>query len=76
MNSVAPTDRESASASNSFVISASQALAAIIFGSAFAYYGYPGVIRIIAGIAILAAILFSNLERSRTTQTESSAVLG
>jgi predicted MFS family arabinose efflux permease len=76
MNSVASTDRESASASSSFVISASQALAAIIFGLAFAYYGYPAVIRIIAVIAIFAAILFSNLERSITAQTESSAALG
>jgi len=76
MNSVAPTDRESASASNSFVVSASQAVAAALFGSAFALYGYPGVIRIIAGIAIFAAILFSNIERVKGTQTESSAALG
>jgi predicted MFS family arabinose efflux permease len=76
MNSVAPADRESASASNSFVISSAQAIAAAMFGSAFAHYGYPGVIRVIAGIAIFAAILFSNLERSKATQTESSAVLG
>ena len=76
MNSVAATDREAASASNSFVISASQAIAAAIFGSAFAHYGYPVVIRIIAGIVIFSAILFSNLGKSKTTQPVPSALLG
>jgi len=76
MNSVALGDRESASASNTLVSAASQAVAAMFFGAAFAHYGYPVIIRVIAGIAVLAAFLFSGLEKTKDNQTESSTVLG
>lgn len=58
MNRVPPDDRGGASASNSLVISLSQAIAAAIAGAAFARYGYPFVLRGIALVALIAAVLF------------------
>ncbi len=62
MNSVPPEDRSGASASNSLVGSASQVIAASLAGGAFARYGYPYVLRIIAFIALLAAALLWTLQ--------------
>jgi MFS family permease len=72
MNMVPAEDRGGASASNSLVMSASQAVAATLAGGAFLRYGYPVVLRGIALIALLAATLFANLLERRT---ESAAVL-
>lgn len=73
MNMVAVDDRGGASASNSLVMSASQAVAATLAGAAFVRYGYPPVLRGIALIALLAATLFANLQRR--PQIESSPIL-
>ena len=73
MNMVPVDDRGGASASNSLVMSASQAVAATLAGAAFVRYGYPPVLRGIALIALLAATLFANLQHR--PQTESSQIL-
>lgn len=65
MDRVPPDQRESAAASNSLVISASQALAAMVAGAAFARFGYPTPMISIAIIATLAAALFWYLVGSR-----------
>jgi predicted MFS family arabinose efflux permease len=73
MSMVPAEARSGASASNSLVMSASQAIAATLAGSAFVRYGYPAALRGIAVIALLAASLFWNLQ-SRA-QRESSPAL-
>jgi predicted MFS family arabinose efflux permease len=75
MNAVSPSDQSTASASNSFVVSASQAFAATLFGAAVTHYGYSLSIRCIACVALLSAILFANLRQRKAIQQESSAVL-
>jgi len=62
MNTVPAEDRSGASASNSLVGSASQAIAATLAGGAFVRYGYPAALRGVAVIALLAASLFWNLQ--------------
>jgi MFS family permease len=58
MGLVSADERSGASSYNSFVMSASQALAATLAGGAFARYGYPFALRGIAVIALVAAMLF------------------
>lgn len=56
---IVPADeRGGASAYNSLVMSASQAIAAALAGGAFVRYGYPLALRGIAVIALIAAALF------------------
>jgi predicted MFS family arabinose efflux permease len=65
MKMVPPEDRSGAAASNSLVMSGSQAVAGTLAGGAFARYGYPAVLRGIALMALLAASLFRNLQERR-----------
>jgi predicted MFS family arabinose efflux permease len=65
MDRVPPDQREGAAASNSLVSSASQALAAMLAGAAFARFGYPTPMISIAVIATVAAALFRYLVGSR-----------
>ena len=58
MNKVPAEERSGASASNTLVISATQAIAATLAGAAFLRYGFPTVIRSIAFVAMIAAALF------------------
>jgi predicted MFS family arabinose efflux permease len=58
MNMVPAEERGGASASNSLVMSASQAIAATLAGAAFVRYGYPTTLCGIALIALIAAALF------------------
>jgi predicted MFS family arabinose efflux permease len=69
MDRVPPDQREGAAASNSLVTSASQALAAMLAGAAFARFGYPAPMISIAVIATLAAALFWYLVGSRQPHT-------
>ena len=69
MDRVPPDQREAAAASNSLVSSASQALAAMLAGAAFARFGYPTPMISIAIIATLAAALFWYLVGSRQPRT-------
>jgi len=64
MTTVPPDERSGASAYNSLVMSASQAIAATLAGGAFLRYGYPTALRGIAVIALIAAALFWNLRAS------------
>jgi predicted MFS family arabinose efflux permease len=63
MNRVAEAERSSASAANSLVTSLCQAIASAVAGVAYADFGYPLVLSAIAGIALLAALLFWALLR-------------
>ncbi len=58
MSEVAPSERSGASAMNFLVISVAQAIAAFASGNAFARFGYPAVIGVTAGVALLAAVVF------------------
>jgi MFS family permease len=58
MDRVPAEQREGAAASNSLVMSASQALAAMLAGGAFARFGYPAPMLAIACIAAVAAAFF------------------
>jgi predicted MFS family arabinose efflux permease len=58
MSEVAPSERSGASAMNFLVISVAQAVAAFASGNAFTRFGYPAVIGVTAGVALLAAVLF------------------
>jgi MFS family permease len=69
MDRVPKDQREGAAASNSLVISASQALAAMLAGAAFARFGYPAPMVCIALVAVVAAALFGGLVRSPRPQT-------
>jgi MFS family permease len=64
MDRVPPEQREGAAAANSLVMSASQALAAMLAGGAFARFGYPTPMFFIAIIAVIAAGLFRYLAGS------------
>jgi MFS family permease len=68
MDRVSPEQREGAAASNSLVISASSALAAMLAGAAFAKFGYPASMFSIAAIAVIAAVLFWRLVGLRSPQ--------
>lgn len=65
MNRVAERERSTASAANIFVTSLFQAIASATSGAAFAAFGYPAVLSAIAGIALLAAVLFRVLLQDR-----------
>jgi predicted MFS family arabinose efflux permease len=69
MDRVPREQREGAAAANSLVMSASQALAALLAGAAFARFGYPAPMVCIAALAVIAAILFRGLIRARQPQT-------
>ena len=69
MDRVPKDQREGAAAANSLVMSASQALAAMLAGGAFARFGYPAPMVCIAAIAVIAAALFRGLIRARQPQT-------
>jgi predicted MFS family arabinose efflux permease len=63
MNRVAEIDRSSAAAANIFVTSLCQAIASAVSGAAIVDFGYPAVLTAIAGLALLAALLFWALLR-------------
>jgi predicted MFS family arabinose efflux permease len=58
MERVAEGRRSTASAANNLVTSLCQAAAAPIAGAAYVDFGYPTVLSVIAGVALLAAFLF------------------
>ena len=58
MNQVRPSERSGASAMNALVISSSQAVAAVIAGSALARFGYAIVLDAVAVMALVAALMF------------------
>ena len=62
MNMVPVEERGGASASNMLVMSAAQVVAATFAGAAFTRYGYTPVLRGIACLALLSAVLFWNLQ--------------
>lgn len=55
---VAPGELAGASALNFLVISLTQAIAVAVAGASFARFGYPTVLRAMAGVALAAAVLF------------------
>jgi MFS family permease len=57
MNRVAVGERSNASAANVLVTSLCQAIASTVSGAAIVDFGYPAVLSMIAGVALLAAIL-------------------
>jgi MFS family permease len=69
MDRVPEDQREGAAAANSLVMSASQALAAVLAGSAFARFGYPVPMLCIAAIAVVAACLFRGLVHAPQPRT-------
>lgn len=72
MNSVKPEERTGASALMFLVISVSQAVAAALAGSGFARFGYPAVMFITAGVAVLAAVMFHMMLSERSTPAPAS----
>ena len=58
MSEVTPAERSGASALNFLVVSAAGAVAAFASGSALAHFGYPAVLTMTAGVALVAAVLF------------------
>jgi predicted MFS family arabinose efflux permease len=58
MNQVKPAEQSGASALNFLVISLAQAIAAVVAGDLFARLGYPAVISVTAGVALVAAFSF------------------
>lgn len=68
MDRVSPDQREGAAASNSLVISATSALAAMVAGAAFTKFGYPASMFAIAAIAVFAAVLFWRLVGEQSPQ--------
>lgn len=56
MSRVAESERSSASAANTFVISLCQAAASAVAGTAYVDFGYPAVLRVVAGIALIASV--------------------
>jgi predicted MFS family arabinose efflux permease len=68
MDSVPPEERSSASAWNTLVLSASQAVAAGCAGAALVRFGYPAVLSAAAVIAFIAACSFKPLFRSRQVE--------
>lgn len=61
MNQVKPEEQTGASALNFLVISLAQAIAALVAGDSFARLGYPAVIGVTAGLALVAAVSFRML---------------
>jgi predicted MFS family arabinose efflux permease len=62
MNRVPPGQRSGASALNFLVVFGSQALAASVAGAVVAQYGYRPMLAGAAGLAVVAAWLFSRLK--------------
>jgi predicted MFS family arabinose efflux permease len=58
MESVAPSERNSASALNFLVTFAGQAIAAAVSGAMLARFGYPPVLAVGAAMCVAAALLF------------------
>jgi MFS family permease len=75
MNEVTPAERSGASAMNFFVVSASSAVAAFVSGSALTRFGYPVVLAAVAGIALLAAIMFRLLLGNREPAAHAALTL-
>lgn len=75
MNMVPDQERGSAAALNSFVMSSSQAIAALIAGQAFARFGYPASLCAIAVVALFAALLFLRMRAASTPVTRPLASL-
>lgn len=65
MNGVPVNERNSASASTFFVSSLSQAVASTATGVALVRFGYSSVLAVIAGLAVIAAVLFHGLSTGR-----------
>lgn len=61
MNSIPAQEHNSASASTFFVSSLSQIIASTAAGAAFVRFGYPPVLAVIAGLAVISAVLFRRL---------------
>jgi predicted MFS family arabinose efflux permease len=74
MNEMSPAERSGASALNLLVISAVQALAAILAGASFARFGYPAVLAATAVMALLAALTFRVLLGNWSGNTRTSHV--
>jgi predicted MFS family arabinose efflux permease len=74
MDSVPAQERSSASAWNSLVLSASQAVAAACAGAALVRFGYPAVLSAAAVIAFLAACSFKPLFRPREVEPAAKAL--
>lgn len=75
MNQMSAEERTGASTLNFLVINASQAIAAAAAGGLFVRLGYPAVIRIAAGFALAAALLFRFLlGNARLTLSQPSHV--
>ena len=74
MDSVPAQERSSASAWNSLVLSASQAVAAGCAGAALVRFGYPAVLSAAAVIAFLAACTFKPLFRPRKVEPAANAL--
>ena len=58
MNQVSPAERTGASTLNFLVINVSQAIAATVAGASFTRFGYPVVMGVTAGVAMVGALLF------------------
>jgi MFS family permease len=75
MNQMSAEERTGASTLNFLVINVSQAIAAAVAGGLFVRLGYPAVIRIAAGCALVAALLFRFLlGNARLTLSQPSHV--
>lgn len=61
MSRVASSERSGASALNFLVLSSANAVAAAAAGLSFAQFGYPVVLAVVAGLALVAAVLFRTL---------------
>jgi len=58
MNNLAPSERTGGSALNFLVTNVSSAIAAAAAGASFARFGYPAVLSVTAGVALVAAFMF------------------
>jgi hypothetical protein len=61
MNSIPAHEHNSASAATFFVSSLSQIIASTAAGAAFVRFGYPPVLAVIAGLAVVSSVLFRRL---------------
>jgi MFS family permease len=61
MGEVAPAGRSGASALNILVMSLAGAVAAAAAGASFARFGYPAVLCVTSGVALIAALMFQGL---------------
>lgn len=75
MSEVTPSERSGASAMNFLVIASANAIAAFAGGSAFARFGYPVVLTVTAGIALVAALLFRALLGKRESAAHAPLAL-